>query len=197
MWRNETWTKWYTDKPVAISITAILKRKFCCNCCQLYLIHTFISPCSHGHCINEQWISHYTNKTPMNTASWLSYVEGLGLNLDWTLQWFTTYTYTHLYFQLLYHLHLNSTLSRAPVIKCVFCIEVSKKGRHDLFLRVYRSSAWPTRIQVTILICIQAILCCVIQSVFKRIYHICIFVFLRRLQGNTERVTVTQWHRLG
>lgn len=32
---------------------------------------------------------------------------------------------THLYFQLLYHLHLDSTLGRASVVKCMFCIEVS------------------------------------------------------------------------
>lgn len=33
--------------------------------------------------------------------------------------------HTHLYLQLLYHLHLDSTLGRASVIKCMFCVEVS------------------------------------------------------------------------
>lgn len=32
---------------------------------------------------------------------------------------------THLYFQLLYHLHLDSTLGCAAVVKCMFGIEVS------------------------------------------------------------------------
>lgn len=38
---------------------------------------------------------------------------------------------THLDFQLLDHLHLNSTLGRAPVIERVFCVEVSAEENRE------------------------------------------------------------------
>lgn len=45
---------------------------------------------------------------------------------------------THLYLQLLYHLHLNSTLGCASVIKCVFCIEVSEEENVGFYAQTYQ-----------------------------------------------------------
>lgn len=48
---------------------------------------------------------------------------------------------THLYLQLLYHLHLNSTLGCASVIKCVFCIEVSEEENVGFYSQMCQKCA--------------------------------------------------------
>lgn len=66
------------------------------------------------------------------TERWLFVPVSMGLGWD-----------THLYLQLLYHLHLDSTLGRAPVIKCMFCVEVSGEENTEVWVGLGMPSTQP------------------------------------------------------